>query len=257
MAPAPACWEPGQWNGGQRDTVHGEMLLVARRTLRRLSVLLLCAMALSLLAPLPVRAHPSDFRTLTLDLIFGPEGLKAVDGAVVEATGPSYEPFPSQELRREVALDVLVALGVADSPASIDAELSERYHEVGFLVTFEEPLPGHGDVFQIDTEQLQEIAKDISLDWMKLGVCAEDSETFNGLDIQASSDGRAPADNTSERPWCEIWRLGVADPAVTISVQPPVLPMTGLPAVPAGIAGLALLVGGLLVLRRQREDGAA
>lgn len=214
-------------------------------------------MALSLLAPLPVRAHPSDFRTLTLDLIFGPEGLKAVDAAVVEATGPSYEPFPSQELRREIAVEVLAALGVADSPASIDAELSERYHEVGFLVTFEEPLPGHADAFKIDTEQLQAIAKDTNLDWMKLSVCAEDSETFNGLDIQSSTDGRAPADNTSERPWCEIWRLGVADPEVTISVQPPVLPMTGLPSLPAGIAGLALLVGGLLVLRRQRQDGAA
>lgn len=213
-------------------------------------------MTVSTLLPFPARAHPSDFRTLTLDLIFGPEGLEAVDAPVVEATGPSYEPFPSQELRREVAEKALAALGVSDSPASIDAELSERYHEVGFLVTFEEPRPGQGRAFRFDTDQLQAIANDTNLDWLKMSVCAEDAETFNALEIEASTDGRAPADNTSERSWCQIWKLATADAPVTISIRSSVLPMTGLPVVLAGIAGLVLLAGGLFVLRRERSTSS-
>jgi LPXTG-motif cell wall-anchored protein len=233
------------------------MLLVIRRLLWRLSLALLSAMTVLTLFPLPATAHPSDFRTLTLDLIFGPEGLEAVDAAVVEATGPNYEPFPSAELRQAVAEKVLAALDVGNSSASIDAEMSERYHQVGFLVTFEEPRPGQGEAFRFDTDQLQAIAKDTNLDWLKLSLCAEDSETFNELEIQASTDGRAPADNTSERSWCQIWNLGTTDAPVTISVRSSVLPMTGLPVVSAGIAGLVLLAGGLLILRRQRSTSSA
>ena len=227
---------------------------MTRRLRWRFSLIALCAMTVLGAFPLPAAAHPSDFRTLTLDLIFGPDGLVAVDAAVVEAVGPSYAPFPSAELRQAVAEQVLAALDLATSQASIDAELSERYHEVGFLITFEEPLPGQGEAFRVDTEQLQAIARNTNLDWLKLSVCAEDSETFNELEIQASSDGRAPADNTSERSWCQIWKLRTADSPVTISVRSSVLPRTGLSVIPAGTIGLVLLAGGLLVLRRERSS---
>jgi LPXTG-motif cell wall-anchored protein len=155
-----------------------------------------------------------------------------------------------------VAEKVLAALGTADSQASIDAQLSERYHEVGFLITFDEPRPGHDGAFRFDTDQLQVIAKDTSLDWLKVSVCAEDSEMFNRLEIDGTIEGRPPADNTSERPWCRIWRLGIADSPLTISVRSPVLPMTGLPAAPAVIVGLVLLAGGFVILRRDRSTDA-
>lgn len=187
-----------------------------------------------------------------MDLVFGPEGLEAIDAAVVESSGPGYEPFPSVELRHEVAEKVLAALDIAHSSASIDAEMSERYHEVGFLITLGKPLPGQGEAFRFGTGQLQAIADDTNLDWLKLSVCAVDSGTFDALDIQASTDGRAPVDNPSERPLCRIWKLRIADSPVTVSVQALALPMTGLPVVAAGVAGLGLLAAGFLVLRRQR-----
>lgn len=37
-------------------------------------------------------AHPSDLRTLTVELLFGSQGLEVIDAALV---GQSYEPFPS------------------------------------------------------------------------------------------------------------------------------------------------------------------
>lgn len=66
-----------------------------------------------IVAPLPASAHPSDFRTLTIDLIFGQTGLEVIDAAVVESSGPSYEPFPSVELRQAVAEEVLAALDLS------------------------------------------------------------------------------------------------------------------------------------------------
>ena len=38
-------------------------------------------------------AHPSDFETLTVDLLMGADGFDAIDGAVVE-TFLTYEPLP-------------------------------------------------------------------------------------------------------------------------------------------------------------------
>lgn len=100
--------------------------------------------AFSLLALLLVASvangQPSDFRTLTIDLIFGPQGLEMIDAAVVEADGPSYQPFPSVEQRQIVAESVLQALGLADADMVIDAELSDRYHEVGFTIDFSQPF---------------------------------------------------------------------------------------------------------------------
>jgi hypothetical protein len=203
-------------------------------------------------APLPARAHPSDFRTLTIDLIFGQDGLEAIDAAVVESSGPGYEPFPSLELRQAVAEDVLAALDLSDAAASIDAAMSERYHQVGFLIKFEEPFPGHQETFQLDTNTLQAIAENTDLERLKLSVCADVSETFNALEIDASRDGRAPIYATNERPWCRTWEVAIADSPVTVSVQALALPQTGLPVVPAAIAGLSLLAAGYLILLRQR-----
>lgn len=217
----------------------------------------LVVVASLVVAPLTASAHPSDFRTLTIDLLFGADGLEAIEAAVVESSGPSYEPSPSVELRQAVAEEVVAALGIPNSAASIDAEMSERYHQVGFLITFEEPLPGQAKAFQFDTGQLQAIAQNTNLQWLKLGVCAEISETFDALDINASSDGRPPANNTSERPWCRIWRLETTDRPVTVNVQAVALPMTGLPVIPVGIAGLGLLASGILVVRSQRTTGAS
>jgi len=209
------------------------------------------------MVPLPAGAHPSDFRTLTIDLIFGEDGLEAIDAAVVESTGPSYQPFPRTELRRRVAEEVLAALALSDSSASIDVEISERYHEVGFLITFEKPRPGHQAPLQFDTVQLQSVADDTNLERLKLSVCAEVAETFNALEVTASRNGRAPIDTRAERPWCRVWEVGVADSPVTFSIDALALPMTGLPLVPAAIAGLSLLAAGYVVLRSQRVSGVS
>ncbi|CAN5864757.1 hypothetical protein BH23ACT4_BH23ACT4_10660 [soil metagenome] len=98
----------------------------------RWCVRLVVWMALVVGTPLTANAHPSDFQTLTIDLLFGADGLEAIDAAVVQSSGPSYEPFPSSELRQRVAEDVLNAMGLAELPLSIDSELSARYHEVGW-----------------------------------------------------------------------------------------------------------------------------
>lgn len=56
------------------------------------------------------------------------EGLETIDAAVVESSGPSYEPAPSVEVREEVAHRVLSTLGVDESSIDLDTENSERYH---------------------------------------------------------------------------------------------------------------------------------
>lgn len=212
----------------------------------------MCVIVGLTVAPLSASAHPSDFSTLTIDLIFGQDGLEAIDAAVVESSGPSYEPFPSVELRQAVAEEVLAALDLSDAAASIDAAMSERYHQVGFLIKFDEPRPGHQETFQLDTNPLQAIAENTNLQRLKLSVCADASETFNALEIHASRDGRAPIQTTNERPWCRIWEVAIAGSPVTVSVEALALPLTGLPIVPAAIAALSLLAAGYLVLLRQR-----
>lgn len=42
--------------------------------------------------------------------MIGQDGLKTIDAAVGRALGPSYEPFPSAEEKRRIAVDVLDAL---------------------------------------------------------------------------------------------------------------------------------------------------
>src|SRR5262245_56831671 len=116
----------------------------------------------------PAAAHPSDFATLTLDLLVGPDGLEAIDAAVVESAGPSHQPFPTSELKLAVATDVLGALHVPLDQVEIDGETSERYHEVGFLVRFHEPSFGTELPLSIDTTDLQRIAADRDMSGLKL-----------------------------------------------------------------------------------------
>jgi len=113
--------------------------------------------------PVPATAHPSDFETLTLDLLVGPRGLEVIDAAVVESGGPSYEPFPTSDVKRDVALKVLGALDVASNGVVVDPEVSARYHEVGFLVRFKDPSLGAESPLRINTAELQELVADETL----------------------------------------------------------------------------------------------
>jgi hypothetical protein len=213
----------------------------------------LLVLGVVVLEPPTANAHPSDFRTLTIDLIFESEGLVTIDAAVVESFGPGYEPFPSVDLRQQVAEDVTAALGLEGAAASINPELSKRYHEAGFFVVFDQPQPGNGESLRVDTAPFQAIAASANLDVLKLSVCSEIFETFDELSIDASDPGRAATDSRAERPWCEIWELGVDDPPVTISIGPFALPMTGFSLIQWWIAALAILTSGLILVEASRD----
>lgn len=197
-------------------------------------------------------AHPSDFRTLTIDLIFGAQGLETIDAAVVEAVGPSYAPFPSVELRQTVAEGVLQVLGLADFDATIDAELSLLYHEVGFAISFSKPFPGAQSSFSFDTGDLQVIAADTNLEYLKVGVCATDSTLFSQLEIDASKPGRQPYDSPAERRNCRIWELAIEDSPVLFSVTQPALPMTGFSFAILTAGGTLLILAGIVTIRTSR-----
>jgi hypothetical protein len=169
----------------------------------------------------PVSAHPSDFETLTLDLLMGPRGLESIDAAVVPGT--TYEPFIASEVKRDVAMEVLDALDLPMSGVDIDAEMSERYHEVGFLVRFDEL--GARVTLSIATVDLQAIVDDRRLGRLKLSVCgvtqgAEPSEeVLSQADVQASERGRQPVG--LEREACEVWVLEPANTPVSIAITQP------------------------------------
>jgi hypothetical protein len=201
----------------------------------------------SVLVASAASAHPSDFRTLTVDLLFGPQGLEAIDAAVVEAKGPSYEPFPSVEYRQMVAASVLGALGLAESEAELDVELSERYHQVGFTIRFSRPSADR-ELLQFDTSQLQEVTTNLALDHLKVSVCAVEASLFPLLDIDASEPGRPPEARRQERSWCEIWLLSPDDTPVSISVMSPALPTTGTDIIPLAFTSLILFGMGIGLL---------
>jgi hypothetical protein len=175
---------------------------------------------------LPATAHPSPFETLTLDFLIGPKGLEIIDAAVVESSGPSYQPFPTSEFKRDVAVDVLNALHLSVSGVEIDAEMSVRYHEVGFLVRFYEPSLAATAPLSLNTAGLQEIVADRGLSHLRLSVCgvadgsdSPDQATFAGLDIQASQDSRLPA-GPGRATACEVWALDPTDKPVSIVIKP-------------------------------------
>ena len=174
---------------------------------------------------LPATAHPSAFETLTLDFLVAPRGLEVIDAAVVESRGPSYQPFPTSEFKHDVAVDVLDALHLPLSTVEIDAELSERYHEVGFLIRFDEPSLGVATPLSIETAGLQEIVADRGLRHLKLSVCGvadgaaspASPSMLSQLDIQASQRGGPTA---LARAACEGWTLAPTDQPVSILVKP-------------------------------------
>jgi hypothetical protein len=205
---------------------------------------------------LPATAHPSDFETLTLDLLVGPRGLEVLDAAVVESKGPGYEPFPTSDFKRDVAVDVLDALHLALGGVSIDAEMSERYHEVGFGIRFEEPALGVTSPLTIETADLQRIVADRGLSRLKLSVCgvtagadSSDQNALSQLGITASHHGRRPAG--LDREACEIWALTPTDQSVSIVIEPQTVAETGLGLVRPAVAALSVLFMGaaLLTLR--------
>jgi hypothetical protein len=200
----------------------------------------------------PATAHPSDFATLTLDLLVGPDGLEAIDAAVVESTGPGYEPFPTSESKQAVATDVLEALHVPLDQVDIDAETSERYHEVGFLVRFNDPSLGADAPLSIDTTDLQRIASDRNLRHLRLSVCSvtdgpqsPGQHTLADLDIQASQPGQPPTGQ--DRPACEIWRLTPTDPPVAIEIVPSTAAGSGFGLAQATVVALTVVFGSIAV----------
>lgn len=131
---------------------------------------------------------------------------------------------------------------------SIDPELSERYHEVGFHVAFAPPRPGDSEPIRVDSAPLQRIAKDANLEKLKLSVCSESFDTFINLEIVASREGRAPIDSRAERPWCTIWELTAEGAPVTVTVDALALPMTGAHLIGMVVVASTVLAAGLIIV---------
>lgn len=194
--------------------------------------------------PLRVLSHPSDFETLTIDLLFGSGGLHAIDAAVVESSGPSYEPGPSVELREAVAHQVLEALDLSEIPTEIELENSERYHWVGFTIRFPDPSLDGRSTLEVNTRPLQDIAADIGLKHVKLSICHGFSESVDPRDV--SGLGVSPPEGTG----CDVWVLTPDHESLTVAVSVrDELPRTGLPMAALMTAALGLVATGLVLVR--------
>jgi hypothetical protein len=186
----------------------------------------------------PASAHPSDFDTLTIDLLLTPRGVEVIDAALVAAPGPSYLPLPSEDDRRNVAGAILDTLGIKPSRASIDAARSERYHENGFTIRLTDGFSnaGRGEL-QLETGRLQEIAAARRLSRLKVAVCDASAENLSTIlsaltvDVSASRPGRGPDPNPSrgERADCTVWDIAPNDAPVRVRarVVPLALASTG------------------------------
>ncbi len=176
------------------------------RLLPLVAVAALCAGALAPCAA----AHPSDFDTLTVDLLLDRGGLVLVDAAANHAT---YQEAPSPEQRATLASAVLDALGVPRASVEIDPATSLLYHEVGFTVWLQQAfantaVPGE---LGVDTRALQEIAAG-SVGRLKLDVCrvASPEQTLAiDADIPASAPDPAGAGRRDLRP-TRLRRVGTA-----------------------------------------------
>lgn len=204
-------------------------------------------------------AHPSDYSTLTLDFLFRTQGLEAIDAAVVESEEGSYEPFPSEEMRHEVAIRTLQALGTPREAVHIDASDSPLYHEVGFLIRFEDPSHGVSRNLRIETAALRDIASDLGLNRLKVSVCgvgnsltSPDKEVLTDLQIRATHDGMNP--RGLDREACTVWALTASDGPVEIEVGSFELPETGTPDLLSlvGATSFILLGFGVILLSRTR-----
>lgn len=220
----------------------------------RLTLTLCVVTAVNL--PAAALAHPSDYSTLTLDFLFGPRGLEAIDAALVESEGGGYEPFPSQEARHRVAVETLRALSIPMDTVSIDARDSPRYHQVGFLIRFEGPSHPASRFLRIETAPLWNTASDFGLDRLKVSVCGvgeslttPDRRVLDNLQVRASRDGRIP--QGLDRGACTVWELFDSGDEVHIEVGSSELPETG-PTFPLALAGtMAFIVLGIGVAARK------
>ena len=220
---------------------------------------IIVAVVLLLVPARPAVAHPSDFDTLTLDLLIGPDGLAAVDAAVVQGSGPGYEPFPSVALKRDVADQVLQVLQIPTSGVEINAQASPRYHEVGFHISFADPSLGHTASLTVDTRDLQELARSHDMEQLKISVCGvaddgeqSDRQVLDDLDIRADRPGQAPA--LGERAACRIWPVHHQDAALSFVVTPQQLAETGHATSHAvGLAMLLVLLGWAMRTVRRSE----
>ena len=220
---------------------------------------IIVAVVLLLVPARPAVAHPSDFDTLTLDMLIGPDGLAAIDAAVVQGSGPGYEPFPSATLKRDVADQVLSMLQIPTGGVEIDARASPRYHEVGFHISVADPSLGQTAALTVDTRDLLELARSHDMEQLKISVCGvaddgeqSDRQVLTDLDIRADRPGHAPTGQ--ERPNCRIWPVHHRDAALSLVVAPQQLADTGqATSHTVGLAALLMLLGGAMRTVRQSE----
>ncbi len=209
---------------------------VLTRALVHRALVAVWVVAFMVVSPFPALSHPSDFETLTIDLLFGTGGLHAIDAAVV--VGPSYEPGPSVELRDMVAHQVLEALDLSEIPIDIDLENSERYHWVGFTIRFPDPSLDGRPTLEVDTRPLQDIAADLGVEHLKLSICHGFSESADPRD-DFGCEGRILTPDEESL----LIALSVRDE----------LPRTGQPMAPLMIAALALVATGFFLVTRQKS----
>ncbi len=206
----------------------------------------------------PAAAHPSDFETLTIDLLVGPDGLEAVDVAANQST--SYQPFASTQEKRLLAAEVLKALAVDVDEVDIELEMSDRYHDAGFVIRFPTPQLAGTSALRLEPGSLQRIAADAAIPKVKLALCAvarrpEGGGTTDGLlsrlDVQASAPSRHPT-NGEQAP-CQVWVLDQDDAAFGLDVGPQRLAATGMDLTTGTIAATFMLLSGLVLLRYGRR----
>jgi hypothetical protein len=235
---------------------------------RRLFVVLAVAVFAAMSPVTGAWAHPSDFESLTLDFLLGPRGLETIDAALVSVPGPGYLPFPSESARRDVATEVVHALGISPRDVVIDAAGAERYHEVGFTVRFVQPFANAGPgVIRVDTQPFQEIAKTARVQHLNLKVCdhrqseitAQPAETTSmalALQTRSTQPGRISDRRSNDRPGCEIWILGVGGRSMAVSARlgSGYLAVTGIDERLVATATSLIELGlGLIVAMRKRR----
>lgn len=224
---------------------------VGASALRRLAVVLLGAVMFWGLSAGPAAAHSSDFDTLTVDLLVGSRGLEAIDAAVVVSDSTPYETV-EPAVRADIARQLLALLDVPAGRADIDAQDSERYHWVGFVIRFPQPVLGATTPIEIDTFQLQALTADLGLGFLKISVCGVSDgpvysrQVLEELEIEASEEGRRPTG--FDREFCEVWRLQPGDEALSITVHPATLPATGTLLTPTMALAVVLITCGLVLL---------
>jgi hypothetical protein len=182
------------------------------------------------LLPTAAGAHPSDLRTLTLDLLLDRGGLVLIDAAAPRLT-PGDRPGAAD--RRELADEVLAALRVPRGTVEVDPADSLLYHEVGFTVWLHAPLANTavpGEV-RFDTRALQDLAAARAARLL-LDVCRV-AFPDQRLVVHATRPGATPAGSGAgsadwDRRDCAAWSLASTDAAVTVTAH--VVPGVASPA---------------------------